>query len=139
MVNLITLFRKTLSNSSNTNIHVGINFCVHVPSQKLIKKLNGNCARWPCHVLKVFDDKMIVYQHNWLKFPQPIKHLLFYFPYKNCKQSLISIDFIAPVYGIFDNLSYSRVDYLFSVEILVNFFSVENLLWFNSFLTKIMH
>ena len=58
---------------------------------------------WPYHVLKVFDDKMIVYQRIWLKFPQPIKHLLFCFPYKNCKYSLISIDFIATIYELFDN------------------------------------
>ena len=27
----------------------------------------------------------------WLRFSQPVKHLLFYFPYKSCKHSLISI------------------------------------------------
>ena len=76
MVNLIILFRKTLSisfnSSSNTNINVGINFCK--PSQKCIKvkkksniekqcmvELNGDYAGLPYHVLKVFDDKMIVY------------------------------------------------------------------------------
>ena len=65
-------------------------------------ELNGDCAGWPYHVLKVFDDKMIVYERIWLKFPQPIKHLLFYFPYKNSIHSFISntIYFIAPVYEL---------------------------------------
>ena len=57
----------------------------------------------------VFDDKMIIYQRIWLTFSQPVKHLLFYFPYKSCKHSLISIDIIAPVYELFDNLSYSEL------------------------------
>ena len=35
-----------------------------------------------------------------------IKHLLIYIPYKIRKQSLISIDFIASVYELFDNPSY---------------------------------
>ena len=126
MVNLITPFRKTLSISinslSNTYVHVALTSVYLAKSvlkykKKLWKKmslgniteLNGDCAGWPYHVLKVFDDKMIVYQRIWLKFPQPIKHLLFYFPYKNCKHSLISIYFIAPVYELFDNLSYSEL------------------------------
>ena len=49
-------------------------------------------------------------------------HLLFYFPYKNCKNSLISIYFIAPVYELFDNLSYSELITFFSGEILVYFY-----------------
>ena len=62
-----------------------------------ITEQNSDCAGWPYHVLEVFDDKTIVYQRAWLKFPQPIKHLLFHFPYKNCKHtcSLVSIDVIA--------------------------------------------
>ena len=66
-----------------------------------ITELNGDCAGWPYHVLKSI--------WWWNKFPQPIKHLLSYFPYKNCKHSLISIDFIAPVYKLFDSLSCSEL------------------------------
>ena len=29
--------------------------------------INGDCAGWPYHVVKVFDDKMIVYQRIWLQ------------------------------------------------------------------------
>ena len=36
-----------------------------------------------------------------------MKHLLFYIPYKIWKHSLISIDFVASVYELFDNLSYT--------------------------------
>ena len=50
---------------------------------------------------------MINYQRIWLEFSQLIKHLLFYSPYKICKHSLISIDFIASVYELFDNPSSS--------------------------------
>ena len=37
-----------------------------------------------------------------------MKHLLFYNPYQICKYTLISIDFNAPVYELFDNPSYER-------------------------------
>ena len=56
-------------------------------------------------VVFVFDDKLINYQRIWLKFPQFIKHKLFYIPCKICKHGLISIDFIASVYELFDNPS----------------------------------
>ena len=84
--------------------------------------INGNCAGWPYHVVKEFYDKMILYQRILLQFPQPIKHLLFYFLNKNCKLSLISIYFIAPVYKLFDNLSYSELIKFFSGGIQEYFF-----------------
>ena len=46
----------------------------------------------------VFDDEMINCQRILLNFSQIIKNLLFFNPYKICKHSLISIDFIASVY-----------------------------------------
>ena len=49
---------------------------------------------------------MINYQRIKLKFSQLIKHLLFNISYKICKHSLISIDFTASVYELFDNPSY---------------------------------
>ena len=51
-----------------------------------------------------------------------LKTFVVYFPYKNCKHSLISIDFIPPVYELFDNFLYSELNYIFSVEMLVYFF-----------------
>ena len=54
----------------------------------------------------VYDDKMINYQRILLNFSQLIKNVLFYNPYKIGKPSLISIDFIASVYELFDNPSY---------------------------------
>ena len=38
-----------------------------------------------------------------------MKHLLFYIPYKIYKLTLISIDFTASVYELFDNPSYKLV------------------------------
>ena len=62
---------------------------------------------------------MINYQRIWLKFSQLIKYLLFYIPYKICKHSLISIDFIASVYELFDNPSYVLLtEYLILFSIL---------------------
>ena len=86
-------------------------FCV--PSQKCIKdwrygKSRNSTATAPgdhCRQM-VFDDKMINFQHIWLKFSQLIKNLLFSNSYKICQHSLISIDFIASVLERFDNLSY---------------------------------
>ena len=49
---------------------------------------------------------MINYQRIWLKFLQLVEHLLFYISYKICKHNLMSIDFIASVYELFDNPSY---------------------------------
>ena len=68
----------------------------------------NSTATAPCdHTMWfVFDNKMINYQRIWLKFYQPLEHLLFYISYKSCKQSLMSIDFIASVYELFDNPSY---------------------------------
>mgnify|MGYP003686756607 CR=1 FL=1 len=49
---------------------------------------------------------MINYQRIYFKFSQMIKQMLFYISCKICNHSLISIDFIAPVYELFDNPSY---------------------------------
>ena len=45
---------------------------------------------------------MINYQRIWLKFLQLVEHLLFYISYKIGKQILMSIDFIAYVFELFD-------------------------------------
>ena len=42
-----------------------------------------------------------------------IKHLSLYIPYKICKYGLKSIDFIASVYELFDNLSNNEIDWTF--------------------------
>ena len=104
-------------------------FCV--PSQKSIKVTKYQKSniekQWRCrtsrnstatapgdHTMQfVFDDKMINYQRILLNFSQLIKNLLFYNPYKICKHSLISIDFIASVYELFDNPSYFLKDVSF--------------------------
>ena len=49
---------------------------------------------------------MINYQRIYFKFSQLIKQMLFYISCKICNHSLISIDFIASVYELFDNPSY---------------------------------
>ena len=70
-------------------------------------KKNDVVERPGDHTMRfVFDNKMINYQCIWLKFYQHVEHLLFYISYKICKQSLMSIDFIASVYELFDNPSY---------------------------------
>ena len=55
---------------------------------------------------------MINYQRIWLKFLQLVEHLLFYISYKICKHNLMSIDFIASVYELFDNPSYMHISIL---------------------------
>ena len=49
--------------------------------------------------------KLLVINVSSLNFTT-VKHLLFYIPYKIYKHSLISIDYITPVYELFDNPSY---------------------------------
>ena len=54
-----------------------------------ITELNGDRA--DDHTMYfVFDHKMIFHQRIWLKLSKPIKHLLFYIPYKSCKHSLVN-------------------------------------------------
>ena len=43
----------------------------------------------------VSDDKLLNYQHVWLKFLQHFLFLLFYIPFKICKPSFNSIDIMA--------------------------------------------
>ena len=52
-----------------------------------------------------YDDKMINYQRIYLNFSLLIKQMLFYISCKICKHNLISIDFMASVYELFDNPS----------------------------------
>ena len=52
-----------------------------------------------------YDDKTINYQRIYLNFSLLIKQMLFYISCKICKHNLISIDFMASVYELFDNPS----------------------------------
>ena len=84
-----------------------------------ITELNFDCSD---HSMQfVFDDKIINYQRVWLNFSQLIKNLMFYNPYKICKHSLISIDFITSVYEFFENPSYvcamDTIKFCFDIKI----------------------
>ena len=141
MVNLNTPFRKTflisINSLSNTNIHVKKLFKVALTSVYLAKTVlnfeNSDVVEyhWTKRRLRRVTIPCTLYlMIKWLTFSQPVKHLLFYFPYKH---SLITIEIIALVsLRTFWQPFVFWINYIFSIEILV-YFSENcslNLLWF---------
>lgn len=64
--------------------------------------VDGDFHGWPYHVVLIIKWLIIN-----VFFLQLIEHLLFYISYKFCKHSLKSIDSIAPVYELFDNVTFT--------------------------------